>query len=106
PDAFTVSAGVDPILASDETLYPVLEINARFNMSTYQGAVTERFLTPGSVAMAKHFPVRRIFALPFSKVHDALVPRLTAGPHGHAVITCFATVNAAADTATPPFDGR
>ena len=95
-----------PSWPTDGTLFPVLEINARFNMSTYQGVVTERFLAPGSMALARHYPLRLREALPFATLHDALEPLLAAGPHGRAVITCFATVNAAANVVAPPFDGR
>jgi phosphoribosylaminoimidazole carboxylase (NCAIR synthetase) len=105
-DGFTGIAGIDAILATDGTLYPVLEINARFNMSTYQGAVTERFLAPGWLALARHYPLRLREALPFARLHDGLAPLLAGGAHGRAVITCFATVNAAAGIVAPPFDGR
>lgn len=96
-DGFTGVAGVDALLGADGTLYPVLEINARFNMSTYQGGVIERRRLPGGTALARHYPLTLPAPIGFAAVHDALRPHLASGA---VVITCFATVNAA------PFDGR
>jgi hypothetical protein len=105
-DGFTGVAGIDAILGLDGTVYPVLEINARFNMSTYQGAVCERFRPPGWLALARHYPLTLTRPVSFIDVEAVLGPVLTAGPGGHAVVTCFATVNAAAGTAESSFAGR
>jgi hypothetical protein len=105
-DGFAGVVGVDAILGADGTVYPVLEINARFNMSTYQGGVAERFGRPGSIALARHYPITLREPVPFADVETALGPVLRPHPGGHAVITCFATVNAAAGHTDPPFDGR
>ncbi len=105
-DGFFGVVGVDALLGADDLVYPVLEINARLNMSSYQGRVTERFLRPGHAALAKHYPLRLSRPVSFDEVHKAL-GGLAVAPEGGTglVITCFGTVNAQAATSTP-FDGR
>jgi hypothetical protein len=105
-DGFFGVVGVDALLGADDLVYPVLEINARLNMSSYQGRVTERFLWPGHVALAKHYPLRLSRPVSFDEVHKAL-GALAVAPEGGTglVITCFGTVNAQAATSTS-FDGR
>jgi hypothetical protein len=90
-DGFTGVAGVDAILAEDGVVYPVLEVNARFNMSTYQGGVCERFRGPGELAIARHYPLVLPEPVRFADVEAALGPVVAGGPHGRAVVTCFAT---------------
>lgn len=105
-DGFFGVVGVDALLGADDLVYPVLEINARLNMSSYQGRVTERFLRPGHVALAKHYPLRLSRPVSFDEVRKAL-GGLAVAPEGGTglVIMCFGTVNAQAATSTP-FDGR
>jgi hypothetical protein len=107
---FSGVIGVDAILGVDGTLYPVLEINARLNMSTYQGSVTERCQKPGWVALAKHYPLRLRARCAFTELARALGPLLEPSDEGYLVITCFGTVNAQVDNASAdalsPFDGR
>ncbi|MFI0776844.1 ATP-grasp domain-containing protein [Streptomyces sp. NPDC021212] len=97
--------GVDAILGADDTLYPVLEINARLNMSSYQGPVTERFLSSGA-ALAKHYTLDLEAPLRFHEIESVLGPLTPRGPGGAGVVvTCFGTVNAEAHR-RPPFEGR
>ncbi|MFE6687037.1 ATP-grasp domain-containing protein [Streptomyces sp. NPDC057743] len=105
-DGFFGVVGVDALLGADGLLYPVLEINARLNMSSYQGRITERFAGPKSHALARHYPLRLRREVSFEEVTSALGP-LAAPPTGGtgAVLTCFGTVNAQAGTASP-FPGR
>jgi hypothetical protein len=105
-DGFTGVAGVDAILAEDGVVYPVLEVNARFNMSTYQGGVSERFRRPGELVLARHYPLVLTRPVRFTDVETTLGPLLADGPDGRAVVTCFSTVNAAAGHTAPPFEGR
>ncbi|MFY1701264.1 hypothetical protein ACN28G_05945 [Micromonospora sp. WMMA1923] len=79
-DGFTGVAGVDAIIDTDGVLYPVLEINARLNMSTYQGGVAERYATAGQVVLARHYPLRLAAPLPFAAVRAALGPLLGPAP--------------------------
>ncbi len=105
-DGFFGIVGVDALLGADDLVYPVLEINARLNMSSYQGRVTERFLRPGGVALAKHYPLRLTEPLPFDEVTAALGPLADPPADGTGLlITCFGTVNAQSGS-TDPFDGR
>jgi hypothetical protein len=106
-DGFFGVVGIDAILTIDGRLYPALELNARLNMSTYQGTVTERFVPAGEQALARHYEVRPARPLAFAEVSDALGPLLADHPHrtdsgpGHAVITCFGTANVNAGSARP-----
>ncbi len=99
-------AGIDAVVGTDGTLYPVLEINARLNMSSYQGRVVERFAGPGSVALARHHRLRLTRPCPFKRVREALGPLLDPGGSGRVVVTGFGTVNAQRDAVGQPYDGR
>ncbi|HEY2443908.1 MAG TPA: hypothetical protein VGI31_12280 [Streptosporangiaceae bacterium] len=102
-DGFHGVAACDAIVGTDGAVYPVLEINARLNMSSYQGAVTELFQPPGHVALARHYPMRLARPAEFSAVRHALDD--AASGLGRVVVTCFGTVNAASGGRVP-FEGR
>lgn len=104
-DGFHGVAGVDAIVGRDETIYPVLEINARLNMSTYQGSVTELLQPPGHLALARHYPLRLTAPRTFGELRDALGKVLEPRVGEQFVVTCFGTVNANSHT-PPPFEGR
>ncbi|GAA2257356.1 ATP-grasp domain-containing protein [Streptomyces amakusaensis] len=95
-DGFFGVVGVDGLLGADGLLYPVLEINARLSMGSYQGRVLERFLRPGTAALARRYPLRLSRPVPFADLLEAIgdPPPDDGGPG--AVITCFGTVNAQA----------
>lgn len=96
--------GVDALLGADDTLYPCLEINARFNMATYQNRIAERFLGPGRHALATVFDLRPTRAHGFDEVRAALGPLLLQdpGPDSTGVlINNFATLNAAVTPGRP-----
>ncbi|MDT0267369.1 ATP-grasp domain-containing protein [Streptomyces sp. DSM 44915] len=98
--------GVDAMLTADGTLYPCLEINARFNMSTYQSRIAERFIPAGHHAIAATFGLRPSRPHTFPEVADALGELLLRTPGRSGVlINNFATLNAAA-TGTGSFHGR
>ncbi|WP_394619062.1 ATP-grasp domain-containing protein [Lentzea sp. JNUCC 0626] len=82
-DGFHGVAGVDAIVGADEVLHPVLEINARLNMSTYQGGVVERLVPPGHTCLARHYPIGDSG---FADVRRVLPPGV--------VVTCFGTAAA------------
>ncbi|MEU0128138.1 ATP-grasp domain-containing protein [Streptomyces sp. NPDC006289] len=96
-------AGVDALLAADGTLYPCLEINARFNMATYQNRIAERLIGEGRYALATTFDLRPSRVHGFDEVSAALgellldgTPRAgadTGRPNG-VLINNFATLNA------------
>lgn len=105
-DGFFGVVGVDALLGADDAVYPVLEINARLNMSSYQGRVTERFLRPEYCALARHYPLRLAEPVSFGAVTDALGDLAEPPSDGTGlVITCFGTVNAQSG-GPAPFDGR
>jgi hypothetical protein len=104
-DGYTGIAGIDAIVAEDGRLYPVLEINARLNMSTYQGSVTERCQPEGYAALARHYPLRLTAPCSFTDISEALGPALDDDASGRLIVTCFGTVNADVDR-RPPFHGR
>jgi pimeloyl-ACP methyl ester carboxylesterase len=93
--------GVDAMLGVDGTLYPCLEINARFNMATYQNRIAERLIRPGQYALATVFNLRLTRAHSFDEVCSALGgllfrgwPADGSGPPS-VLINNFATLNAA-----------
>jgi D-alanine-D-alanine ligase-like ATP-grasp enzyme len=104
-DGYHGVAGIDAIVDSAENVYPVLEINARLNMSTYQGGVTERVQQPGQVAMARHYALRLTGPRTFDEMRTTLGPVLDRRAGDQVVVTCFGTVNANAHQ-SPPFEGR
>lgn len=98
--------GVDAVLDAEGTLYPCLEINARFNMSTYQSRIAERFIPEGHHAIAATFGLRPSRRHSFPEVAEALGDLLLRTPGGSGVlINNFATLNAAA-TDSGSFHGR
>lgn len=95
--------GIDALVCADGTLMPVLEINARNNMSTYHLDVVRR--APGRAAVVQ-FDLRLTAPLPFAALAAALdgiemAPDLSRG----FLVTGFASVNANAG-AGGPFPGR
>lgn len=94
-DGYRGPVGVDAMIDPSGGLYPIVEINARNNMSTYQAACCQRLVGAGSVALARHYSLRLAEPLPFARLRDALGPTLyqPSSRRGLAVNT-FATVNA------------
>jgi Pre ATP-grasp domain/ATP-grasp domain len=97
--------GVDALVGDDGTLYPCLEINARFNMSTYQNGLAERLIGPDrhAVATALTFRLRRPFG--FGEILDALGELAYLTGPGGILVNGFATLNAMAGSGTS-FTGR
>jgi predicted ATP-grasp superfamily ATP-dependent carboligase len=105
-DGYRGVVGVDAILDASGQLYPVLEINARFNMSTYQTDVAERYIGPGKVALACHWPLRLRQRLAFDDLAARLRELLFDAERGTGLlVNNFAAVNAAL-TPAGEFDGR
>lgn len=103
-DGFHGVVGVDAITTTDGGLLPVLEINARNNMSTYQTALQERFMGPGSVALARQYDLTLTGPVSFADLADRLGDLLFTAERGTGLlVNNFATVNAAAP---PPDDPR
>ncbi|HET9790240.1 MAG TPA: hypothetical protein VFR08_02970, partial [Candidatus Angelobacter sp.] len=87
-------AGIDSIVDREGNVYPVLEINARFNMSTYQLAL-ERALEPGSRFIVKSYRLLVRSRLRFQDLAKGLGDSLF-GLHGRmrgVGIMGFGTVN-------------
>lgn len=104
-DGYHGVVGVDALCGADGTLYPVLEINVRLNLPTYQLPVMQARHASGlPYSQSKQYTVRLGGALSFERLHAALKPVLTQAADGaHAVISCFAPLNALAEQAK---DGR
>ncbi|MFC0429819.1 condensation domain-containing protein [Kutzneria buriramensis] len=104
-EGFFGLVGVDAMLATDGTLYPCLEINARFNMSTYQSRIAERFIPEGAHAIAAQFALRPSRVHSFGEVEAALGELLLdAGRRTGVLVNNYATLNAAATDGS--FHGR
>jgi hypothetical protein len=93
--------GVDALLDQEGGLYPLIEINARVNLSTYQATVTERFATPGRSVLAKHYPLRLARPVSFRHLRRRLDGLLFDRKGAGLLVNNFATVNAGADAAQP-----
>lgn len=99
-DGYRGVVGVDAMLDPDGGVYPVTEINARNNMSTYQSTLAERLIGPDSFALARHYELKLAAPVPFDRLRDRLSGLLLDRPGGTGlVVNAFATVN----TATPAF---
>lgn len=105
-DGFTGVAGIDAIVTAAGVLYPVLEINARLNMSSYQGGVCELFVPAGWRALARHYPLQLERPAGFGDIRRALGPLLRADGDQRLIIMCFGTVNVGAEPDGPPSRGR
>lgn len=98
--------GVDAMLDPDGGVYPVIEINARNNMSTYQARLQEQLLGEGQLALARHYPLVLDRELPFDTLRQVLAGLLLDRPGGSGlVVNNYATVNAGAASGSP-FNGR
>jgi D-alanine-D-alanine ligase-like ATP-grasp enzyme len=105
-DGYRGVVGVDAMLDPEGGVYPVTEINARNNMSTYQTTLAERLIGPGSVALARHFELKLDEPVAFARLRDQLGGLLLERAGGVGlVVNAFATVNAAA-SAGGGFGGR
>jgi hypothetical protein len=109
-DGYFGIAGVDALLTTGDLLYPVIEINARNNMSTYQERLRQEFCGDEQTVLARQYPVRLRRPVTFAAVRDRLGDvLLRPGASSGLLVNNFATVNAAA-SAEPDrpetFDGR
>ncbi|MFH8408907.1 ATP-grasp domain-containing protein [Streptomyces sp. NPDC018019] len=109
-DGYFGVAGMDALLLPDGSVFPVIEINARNNMSTYQVRLQEAFVGTGRIALARHYPLRLAAPLPFEELHRTLGGLLLERPDGAGLlVNNYATVNAAVSTLAEPgatADGR
>jgi D-alanine-D-alanine ligase-like ATP-grasp enzyme len=97
-DGYYGVVGVDAFVDPDGGLYPVIEINARHNMSTYQVPLQEKLMGPNQVALARYYPMSPNRPLPFAEVSRMLDGLMLARPGGTGlVVNNFATVNASAE---------
>ena len=107
-DGFTGIAGLDSIIDREGVVYPALEINARFNMSTYQLGL-ERLIGHSAKVIAKYYPLVLSEPVSFAQVRDSIGDNLF-GAHGDGagvLVQNFATVNVNARTAGgSAFKGR
>lgn len=109
-DGYWGVVGIDALTETDGTLHPLIEINARCNMSTYQLPAQEAFGdSVDDAAFARHYEIRADRPIPFARVRDALgdlllVPGRTRG----MVVLNHATLNAAGAVAAEgePWIGR
>ncbi|MFD4987410.1 ATP-grasp domain-containing protein [Streptomyces sp. NPDC058374] len=94
-DGYFGVAGVDAMVDPEGGLYPVVEINARHNMSTYQVALEERFVPEDRIAVARHFPLRLSTPLSFAEIRNLLGEALfDREREAGLLINNHATVNA------------
>ncbi|OIU69829.1 hypothetical protein BHE18_02660 [Rossellomorea aquimaris] len=100
-------AGVDAILSSDGKIYPNLEINARFNMSTYQTLIQEVCVSDKDAAIAKKINISTYNQLNFEDILFAAGDLLYSKESKKGLlVTNFATVNATRKDMNQHNDGR
>jgi hypothetical protein len=106
-DGYRGVVGVDALVGTDEQLFPVIEINARHNMSTYQARLQEMFLPADRFGMAAQYPLRLARPMSFKSLRAALGELLmTRNSDTGVLVNNFATVNAAAGEGSATFQGR
>ncbi|MBU2665899.1 ATP-grasp domain-containing protein [Actinoplanes bogorensis] len=106
-DGYHGVVGVDAMVDPEGGIYPVVEINARNNMSTYQVGLQERYVPAGWCALARQYPLHLARPLRFAEVRDALGPwLLSAAGDAGMVVQNFSTVNALVRAGDGPADGR
>jgi hypothetical protein len=100
--------GIDALITAGGTLYPVIEINARNNMSTYQERLRPAFFGGDEIVLANQYSLSLRRPVPFAELRKHLGDVLLRPGAGSGVlVNNFATVNAAASEATGrSFDGR
>ena len=105
-DGYYGVVGVDAMLEPGGGVLPIVEINARNNMSTYQRRIEAEFMKPGQLALAKHYVLQLTAPIGFAAVSECLGELLLARPgQSGLVVNNFATVNAASGAAGG-FHGR
>jgi carbamoylphosphate synthase large subunit len=92
-DGYFGVVGVDAMVDAAGGLYPVVEINARNNMSTYQAALHGSVIQPDAVGVARHFAVRPPEPVPFSLLRKVLGDTLLR-PGGRCGVVVTATATA------------
>ena len=106
-DGFWGPVGIDAITVMDGSILPVLDINARNNMSTYQAPLRERFLGSDQVALTRYYPLTLSARLAFPAVTRILGDAVFTPESGRGVIiNNFATVNAGLAGAEGTSSGR
>ncbi|UGT61027.1 AMP-binding protein [Nocardia asteroides] len=96
-DGYFGVVGVDAMIDPESEVYPIVEINARNNMSTYQESVRDRYIPPDKSALATSYPVTLSRPLPFARLHEHLEELMFEPAAGSGLIVAnYATVNAAA----------
>lgn len=98
--------GIDALTERDGGLLPLVEINARNTLATYQTRLHELLLDeapPGTTTMARQYELRLTEPLGFAELRSHLAELLhVPGRPGGLLVHGYATVNAAA----PARDGR
>lgn len=106
---YTGVVGVDALVDATGDLYPVIEVNARNNMSTYALPLQEQILAEGSMHLSRYYPLRLREPISFAALAEILGEVLMTGSRRSGLlVTDFATVNAGLAAAAPPGrrDGR
>jgi hypothetical protein len=92
-DGFTGIAGIDSIIDRQGLVYPVLEINARFNMSTYELRLDE-MMDSGLDKIVKYYPLVLNEPLNFNKLSSSLGNNMFTRHSRLGIgVFCFATAN-------------
>lgn len=86
--------GVDAMIDREGLLYPCVEINARFNMATYQNEIVEKFFEPEKFFTAIPLEVTLKELVSFNQIKKGLKEILYTKEKGYGVIiNGFSTLN-------------
>jgi hypothetical protein len=92
-DGYFGVVGMDAMIDATGRLHPVVEINARHNMSTYQARLHDELIEPGQVVLAKHYPLDATTPGTFDAFRRALGTLLYRPGHCGLLVNNFATVD-------------
>ncbi|ETT86896.1 ATP-grasp domain-containing protein [Viridibacillus sp. FSL R5-0477] len=106
-DGYYGIVGIDAIYDQEDMLWPNLEINARFNMASYQMRIQENFLQNQGHALAKYYELKLSRQISFNEIFTLLENFMitTNGQEGF-LINNFATVNSGFSKEGKFFKGR
>ncbi|MFD2673319.1 ATP-binding protein [Marinicrinis sediminis] len=93
-EGYVGPVGLDALMTIDNQLYPCIELNARFNMSTYHNRVRQKWMPADTICMTTACSFRRHKPVSFKQMKQLLGPLLlTPSSASGLLIVSFASVN-------------
>ncbi|MDR0267463.1 ATP-grasp domain-containing protein [Paenibacillus sp.] len=93
-DGYYGVVGIDAMVGADGYMYPCLEINARFNMSTFQNRIHQEWMGSDCFFIARPYNIGLKERITFAKLREALDTLLYhRGDESGVIIQAFSTLN-------------